>query len=110
MTTRRLMTDTSKAWACRLVAMWCDKRAHEASEALLVRRCRTAYKGPLAAPVNRFADLLETQSAANAAQWRALGEELKAEAEREVLALQRKARRGQWEQTYTISTKAEHTL
>ncbi len=28
---------------------------------------------------------------------------------REVLTLQRKARRGEWEKTYTISTKPEHT-
>ncbi len=29
---------------------------------------------------------------------------------REVLALQRKARRGEWEKTYSISTKPEHIL
>ena len=74
----------SQAWAYRLVAMWCDKRAADTSERKLIKRARTAYKaGPLVGPVNRYADLLEQQTAANAAQWRALGDEMRAAAEAE---------------------------
>lgn len=70
----------SQSWAYRLVATWCDNRAQNA-EAQLLRRCRRAYrKGPMVAPVNRFADLLEQQTKANAAEWRALAAALREEA------------------------------
>ncbi len=77
------MTDLiSPNWAYRLVAMWCTKRATDTRDLKLVKRARTAYRaGPLVEPVNRYVDLLESQIKRNAAEWRALGEEMSKKAQ-----------------------------
>ncbi len=72
---------TSQAWALDLVAGWCERRAQQEEERRLLKRCRTAYRaGPLVDPVKRYADLLEAQIKTNAAQWRELGQLMRAQA------------------------------